>query len=240
MDIPLILLPGTLCDARLWAAQVTGLSSERTVQVGDLTRDRSIAAMAARVLAVAPPRFALAGLSLGGIVALEIVRRAPQRVERLALLSTTARPPSAGQVEQWRLFATLARAGRLDEVVREQLLPKLVSASRLHCPQITTTVAAMAEAVGPDAYLRQLAALETRIDSRPQLGQIACPTLVLAGEADVICPPELHAELAVGIPEAQFMRLPDCGHLSALEQPARVTEVLSAWLAAGLEAPHGQ
>jgi pimeloyl-ACP methyl ester carboxylesterase len=210
------------------------------VRVGDLTRDRSISAMAARVLAAAPPRFALAGLSLGGIVALEIVRCTPQRVERLALLSTTARPPTASQVEQWRLFATLARAGRLDEVVREQLLPKLVSASRLHCPQITTTVTAMAEAVGPDVYLRQLAALETRIDSRPQLGQIVCPTLVLAGEADVICPPELHAEFAVGIPDAQFMRLPDCGHLSTLEQPACVTEMLSAWLASSLEAPHGQ
>jgi pimeloyl-ACP methyl ester carboxylesterase len=210
------------------------------VQVGDLTRDWSISAMAARVLAAAPPRFALAGLSLGGIVALEIARRAPQRVERLALLSTTARPPTAVQVEQWRLLAKLACAGRLDEVVREQLLPKLVSASRLACPHITTTVMAMAEAVGPHAYVRQLTALETRIDSRPQLGQIACPTLVLAGEADVICPPELHAELAAGIPEAQFMRLPNCGHLSTLEQPARVTEVLSAWLAADLEAPHGQ
>jgi pimeloyl-ACP methyl ester carboxylesterase len=233
--LPLVVLPGTLCDARLWADQIAALSAWQLVQVGDLTRDTSITAMAARLLAGAPPRFALAGLSLGGIVALEIVRRAPERVDRLALLSTTARPASAGQREQWRALAELTRAGRLAEVVRDQLLPKLVSPDGLRVPGVVAAIEAMAEAVGPQGYLRQLAALETRVDSRPHLERITCPTLVLAAEADVICPQELHAEIAAAIPRAHLERLPGCGHLSALEQPRAVTEVLRAWLAAGQE-----
>jgi pimeloyl-ACP methyl ester carboxylesterase len=227
--LPLVLLPGTLCDARLWADQVATLSAERPVLVGDLTRDTSVAAMAMRALADVPPRFALAGLSLGGIVALEAVRQAPQRVERLALLSTTARPPTEAQRGQWRRLAALTRNGQF-AAVREQLLPNLVSADSLRPPEVVATITAMAEAVGPDAYMRQLAALETRIDSRPHLGQIACPTLVLAGAADVICPPELHAEIAEAVPGARLTLLEGCGHLSALEQPAGVTAALEAWL----------
>jgi pimeloyl-ACP methyl ester carboxylesterase len=235
MHLPLIMLPGTLCDGRLWEDQIRALSERRPVQLGDLTRDASMAAMAMRVLEAAPPRFALAGLSLGGIVALEIVRRAPERVGRLALLSTTARPPTEGQREQWRTLAALTRAGRLAEVVRDQLLPRLVSDDGLRSPEIRSTIEAMAQAVGPEGYLRQLAALETRIDSRPHLGRVACPTLVLAAEADVICPLELHAEVAANIRGARLRQLPGCGHLSPLEQPRAVTEALSDWLTTDVE-----
>jgi pimeloyl-ACP methyl ester carboxylesterase len=233
--LPLVVLPGTLCDARVWPDQLMAPPAQQPLQAGDLTRDTSISAMAARVLADAPPRFALAGLSLGGIVALEITRRAPERVARLALLSTTARPPTEGQREQWRRLAALTRMGRLAEIVRDKLLPTLVSADGLQIPGVAATIEAMARAVGPEGYLRQLAALETRIDSRPLLGLIRCPTLVLAAEADVVCPAELHAEIAAGIPGALLRHLPGCGHLSTLEQPGVVAEMLSAWLAADLE-----
>lgn len=186
--------------------------------------------MAWRVLATAPLRFALAGLSLGGIVALEMVRQAPERVERLALLSTSARPASAQQREQWRRIGALVREGQLHTVVHEHLLPTLVQAGRRADPRLTRLVAAMADSVGPTAYLRQLAALSTRADSRPYLAQIACPTLLVAGRLDAICPVALHEEMAAAIPGARLSVIEGCGHLSSLEQPQAVSELLRGWL----------
>jgi pimeloyl-ACP methyl ester carboxylesterase len=234
-----ILLPGSLCDRRLWQYQLAHLEVHAAVEVGDLTRDESIAAMARRLLERAPPRFALAGLSLGGIVALEVMRQAPERVRGLALLSTNARPSSPEQRAQWREIAAKVRGGRLREVVCDTLLPALVHPDRRADAKLARVVEEMAAAVGPEAYLCQLAALATRADSRPWLARIACPTLVVAGRADAICPLALHNEMAAAIPGARLAVVERCGHLSSLEQPQAISALLRDWLH-GLSDPHSR
>src|SRR5690349_7375617 len=164
---PLILLPGSLCDHRLWQHQQAELASDSAIVVGDLTFDDSVAGLARRVLATAPPHFALAGLSLGGIVALEIIRQAPERVQKLALLATSARPSSSEQRAQWRQIGAGVRSGQLRTIVRNLLLPTLVHPDRRDNPGLARIITDMADTVGPEAYLRQLAALATRADSRP-------------------------------------------------------------------------
>lgn len=231
----LILLPGSLCDHRLWQHQLTTLASDAAVSVGDLTHDDSIAGMARRVLAGAPPRFALAGLSLGGIVALEVIRQAPERVQRLALLGTSARPSSARQRAQWRRMGAMARRGQLGAVVRDILLPTLVHPDRRADASLARIVKDMADTVGCEAYLRQLAALSARADSRPHLARITCPTLLVAGRADSVCPVALHEEMAAEIPGARLVVIEQCGHLSSLEQPRAITSLLSNWLHGHLE-----
>lgn len=228
----LVLLPGLLCDERLFAPQLGPLGAAAEVTVADLTRDEGVAAMAARVLAGAPPaRFALAGLSMGGYVALEVMRQAPDRVSRLALLDTQARPDTAESAARRRaLMATAARDGGLAGVT-PLLLPLLLHDDRLGDAGLTGTVHAMADAVGAEAFARQQRAIMGRPDSRPSLGAIEVPTLVLAGWQDAITPPELQLEMARAIPDATLALVPRCGHLSTLERPEAVTRQLLAWLA---------
>jgi pimeloyl-ACP methyl ester carboxylesterase len=234
-----VLLPGSLCNRRLWQDQLEGLSSDAAVSVGDLTHDSSIEGMAQRVLAAAPSRFALAGLSLGGIVALEVVRQAPERVQRLALLATTARPSTTEQCAQWQRMGEMARAGDLRTVVHDFLLPVLVHPSRRADARLARIIEHMADAVGPEAYLRQLAALSARSDSRPHLARIACPTLLVASRADIICPVQLHEEMAANMRYARLVVVEQCGHLSSLEQPQAITTLLRDWLHGQLE-PEGR
>ncbi len=226
--MPLVLLPGLLLDERLYAAQIAALGAQATPQVADLTRDDSIAAMARRVLAAAPERFALCGLSMGGYVAFEIMRRAPERVTRLALLDTQARPDS--DEARTRRLDLIALAERGDfAAATQRLLPLFVHPDRRGALQ--ATVSAMAEQVGRDAFLRQQTAILNRVDCRPGLAAIACPTLVMTGRQDLLTPLEVHLEIAAAIPAATLVVLPHCGHLTPLEQPAMVNAQLAAWLA---------
>lgn len=229
----LILLPGMLCDAELFSHQTKHLSEVATVEVGDVTRDDSVVAMARSVLDSAPERFSLAGLSLGGIVAFEILRQAPERVERLALLDTSARPPRRDQLENWREFAALTTEGRFGEVVEKHLLPVQTHPDRRHDAALAKTIVRMAENVGEEAFLRQLAAQRSRPDSREDLAEISCPTLVLTGRQDALCSLEMHEEIASAIPDATLVVVEECGHLSSLEQPQAVTAVLRYWLRGG-------
>jgi pimeloyl-ACP methyl ester carboxylesterase len=224
---PLLLLPGALCDAALWRHQIAGLANIADVRVGDLTRDDSVGAMAARVLAGAPPRFALAGISLGGYVALEIMRRAPERVTRLALLDTSARPEEEGTVEE----TPVSRDGSAAGLGRVGLLTTLlVHPKRLADRRLATILGAMAERVGRKAFLRQQRAIRARPDSRAGLADIACPTLLICGRQDPLVPPALHEEMAAAIPGADLLVIEECGHLSPLEQPEEVTAALRRWL----------
>ena len=229
MSDPIVLLPGLLCDHRLYAGQLPALEARGGVLVGDLTRRDSIPALAAQILDEAPPRFALAGLSMGGYVALEILRRAPGRVTRLALLDTQARADSEEGKARRRGLMALAEKGEFKGVT-PRLLPLFVGADALNDPAITGTVQAMAESTGKDAFLRQQTAIMGRPDSRPHLRAIACPTLVLAGREDQITPPELQLEMAHAIPDATLVLLPRCGHLAPLERPEAVTRQLMGWL----------
>lgn len=225
----LALLPGALCDAALWRHQIAGLADIADVRVGDLTRDDSIGAMAARALASLPPRFALAGLSLGGYVALEIMRRAPDRVTRLALLDTSARPEPSADVESG-IPASIAEPARAAGATPMTTL--LVHPMRLGDRRLATILAAMADRVGRKAFLRQQQAILRRPDSWPDLAAIRCPTLLLCGRQDRLAPPALQQEMADAIPGARNVVIEDCGHLSPLERPEMVTKALRDWLSA--------
>lgn len=227
---PLLLLPGLLCDRALWEPQLAALADVADMTVGDLTRDDSMAGMARSVLAAAPPRFALAGLSMGGYVSLEIMRQAPERVERLALLDTSARPDRPEQTRDRQELIALAKQGRFKGVT-----PMLVSrwVHRMDQPQIVETVTAMTRRVGGEAFIRQQTAIMGRPDSRPGLARINCPTLVLCGREDAVTPVELHREMAADIAGARLVIVPECGHLPPLERPEAVNDALRRWLATG-------
>ncbi len=226
--LPLVLLPGLLCDERLWTAQATDLAAICPVHIPDLTRDASIAGMAQRVLAEAPPRFALGALSMGGYVAFEILRQAPERVVRLALFDTMASPDGEARAAQRRAMLELAERGRFLGI-SPQLLPRLIHASRLGTP-VADTVVAMGKAVGREAFLRQQQAIIERPDSRPTLATIQVPTLVVVGAQDQLTPPAEAELMHQGIPGSRLVVLDDCGHLPPLELPERTTALLREWL----------
>jgi pimeloyl-ACP methyl ester carboxylesterase len=229
-DKELVLLPGLLCDAALWAHQVVHLADTVRVTVADLTHDDSIPAMAERVLAAAPRSFALAGLSMGGYVAQEIMRRAPERVERLALLATNARADSAEKAATRRELIRLADLGKFKGVT-PRLLPNLVHPSRLKDPAVADVVMEMAHRVGQAAFKRQQTAIMNRTDGRAELSAIRVPTLVICGRQDALSPVDLHREMADGIVGARLVVVEDCGHLSPLERPYAVTALMRYWLA---------
>ena len=226
---PLVLLPGLLCDAALWRHQTATLGDAAAFTMGDFTHDDSIEAMARSVLIEAPETFALAGLSMGGYVALEIMRQAPERVTRLALLDTSARPDTPEQTERRGGLIELARMGQFKGVT-PRLLPMLIHPDRLGDAELTGTVMAMAERTGKDAFLRQQSAILKRVDSRPHLAAMRCPALVLCGRQDTPTPLEAHREMADAIPRASLVVVEDCGHLAPLEQPHAVSAALRYWL----------
>jgi pimeloyl-ACP methyl ester carboxylesterase len=228
---PLLLLPGLLCDERLFGPQVAGLADVAETTVADLTGDASIEAVAERVLAAAPETFALVGLSMGGYVALEIVARAPERVRRLALLDSRARADTEAEAGRRRELIELTQAGRFAEVP-PRLLPLFLHPDRLSDERLTRLVLAMAESVGPEAFVRQQTALLARADRRTALGAITCPTLVLAGRQDALTPIEVQEEMAAAIPSADLVILANCGHLSTVERPEAVNAHLRVWLEA--------
>lgn len=226
---PLILLPGLLCTAALWRHQIKTLADIAEITVADLTEDDTIEAMAERVLKTAPPRFTLAGLSMGGYVAQAIVRRAPERVARLALLDTSARPDSPAQTERRQGLIKQVEIGEFKGVTA-RLMPLLIHADRLGDQILTHTITRMAEQVGKDAFLRQQHAIMTRPDGRPALPRIACPTLILCGRQDALTPLEVHEEMAALIPNAALVVIEDCGHLAPLERAVTVSALLRYWL----------
>lgn len=226
----LVLIPGLNCTPALYAAQWPALASGRQILVADNTTDDTIAAMVDRLLAVAPERFALCGLSMGGYVAFEVIRRAPERVTRLALLDTSAKPPTPETNAPREQMIALAQKGAFDNVVTV-LWQKLVAPDRLADEALRLEVRAMAEMVGPAGFIRQQQAIMGRSDARPALGTITVPTLVVVGAEDAITPPDDAREIAAGVgPRARYLEIPGCGHLSTLEAPEIVTAALLEWL----------
>lgn len=225
----LILLPGLLNDARLWAHQKAALAELATIAIGDLTQDEGLAALAERVLAMAPARFALAGLSMGGYVAQEIMRRAPERVERLALIDTTARPDTPEQTQRRQDAIAVTKSGGFDKIM-PTMLPNLVHPDHLALERVGGLAKDMAKAVGPEAFIRQQNIIIHRPDSRPGLNRIACPTVVVVGRDDTLTPLDRAEEMAELIPNAKLVVIEECGHLSAIEQPQALSAVLRYWL----------
>ncbi len=228
---PLVLVPGLLCTAELWAPQIAALGDMAAITVADHTSHDSMAAIAEALLAAAPSRFALAGLSMGGYIAFEVLRRAPERVERLALLDTWARPDTA-ELRQRRLdFIELTKQGRF-RGVSDDLLPFLIHPDRLGDRPLVETVYRMAADIGPEAFRRQQTAILNRPDSRAELSAIACPTLVLCGRQDLLTPLQMHEEMAAAIPGAELVVVEACGHLATLERPEPVNAALRKWFLA--------
>jgi pimeloyl-ACP methyl ester carboxylesterase len=229
--VPLVLVPGLLCDERLWQPQAERLANLSDPIIANVIGDSSVSEMARSVLDAAPSagRFALAGLSMGGYVALEVMRVAPERVARLALLNTSARADTPEQTSERRELIELAEKGRFEEVPR-RLLPRMLHPDRLDDERLTSTVFGMADAVGPEAFVRQEEAIIGRPDSRETLSGIACPTLVLCGREDALTPLPLHEEMASLIPGSRLRVVEKCGHLSTLERPEAVTAALREWL----------
>ncbi len=229
MSSHLVLIPGLLCNRELWAHQSANLAHIAEITVADVTQDDTIAGMAQRLLAQAPREFALAGLSMGGYVAQEVMRQAPDRVSRLALLDTSARPDSDEQKARRRGLIALSTQGKFKGVT-PRLLPLLIHPDRLDDTLLVGRITAMAEDVGQAGFVRQQTAIMGRIDGRPTLRDIRCPTVVLGGAEDAITPPEVMAEIADLVPGATYHLLPNCGHLSTMEEPEAVTDLLAAWL----------
>ncbi|MFN3868451.1 MAG: alpha/beta fold hydrolase [Hyphomicrobiaceae bacterium] len=225
----LVLIPGLLCTADLFDAQISDLRDLAEVTIGDHTQSETMAGIARDILATAPREFALAGLSMGGYVAFEILRQAPQRVTRLALLDTSARPDLPEQTANRERLVELANKRGI-EPAAEQLLAKLVAPSRRGDDAIVGKIIEMAKATGAEAFARQQKAIAARVDSRPLLAHISCPTLVLVGSDDELTPPSVAAEMASAIPGCRLEVVQGAGHLSPMEEPAAVTAALRFWL----------
>jgi pimeloyl-ACP methyl ester carboxylesterase len=227
--LTLILLPGQLCDAALWDAQARALADVADIRVADLTLDDTVEAMAQRILADAPPRFAVCGLSLGGYVAFELVRRAPGQATHLALMNTSARPDTEDRSEQRERSVRAARIGAFKGVT-PRFLPTILHPDHAADPAMAEIVLEMTERVGRVAFERQQHAAISRPDCRPLLPLIACPTLVVGGTEDRVAPPALQLEIATGIANAQLDILDVCGHLAPIEQAEAVNRLMRAWL----------
>ncbi|MBI3702394.1 MAG: alpha/beta fold hydrolase [Rhizobiales bacterium] len=228
-SLPLVLVPGLLCSARLYGPQLAALWPYGQVAVADHRSDADMAAIAARILKDAPARFALAGLSMGGYIAFAMLRLAPERIARLALLDTSARPDTPEQSAGRHTQIAMAQDGRFDEIP-DLSIPRFLHRNRQQDERLTAIVRQMAQETGPEAFVRQLNAILSRPDSRPLLASIHCPTLVLVGDGDLATPPELNKEIADGISGSKYVVVPDCGHLSTLEKPEAVNAAMAEWL----------
>jgi pimeloyl-ACP methyl ester carboxylesterase len=222
---PILLVPGLNCSPRLYAAQIPALWRLGLVVVADHRRDDTMAGIARRVLATAPSRFRLAGLSMGGYIALEIMRQAPERVTKLALLDTSARPETPEQTERREKLIALAEQGRMREIM-DVLWLVMVDPSRLKESALRAEMDKMAEETGTEAFIRQQRAIIDRADSRPTLATIKCPALMIVGESDQLTPPAHAEEIAKGIKGAKLVTLAGCGHMSPMEKPEDVTKLL--------------
>lgn len=226
---PLVFIPGLLCTAELFAPQLAALWPSGPVTVASTLTGDTIAQMATAILTQAPPAFALVGLSMGGMISLEIMRQAPERVRKLALLDTTAQPAPPEQIALFEGLLAQARQQGDTTVLGEALIAVLHPAHQQN-PALQAVNRRMGAAIGVEGFAHQVAAVLARVDSRPSLAAIAVPTLVLVGEQDQLTPPAQARELAAAIAHAELVIVPDCGHGSTLEQPAAVNRALQAWL----------
>jgi pimeloyl-ACP methyl ester carboxylesterase len=226
---PLVLLPGLLNTARLWRHQVEALADVADPFIPELWHHDSMGAIADSVLAAAPPRFALCGFSMGGYVAFEIFRRAPERVERLALMDTQAAPDSPETARRRHDFIEQTKIGRFHGV-HPRLLPQLIHPSRTNDPEVVQPILDMATEIGGDGFIREQTAILGRADSRPLLVEIEVPTVVMAGRQDQPTPLQRAQEMAADIADSRLVVFEECGHMAPLERPAEVSAALRRWL----------
>ena len=228
-SMPILLVPGLVSSPRIYAPVVPALWQFGPVTVANHIRDAHMALIARRILAEAPPRFALAGHSMGGYIAFEIMRQAPERVAKLALLNTQARSDTPEATTRRRTMMARARGGEYRAML-DELFPGFVHPSRREDATLRQLVYDMGEDVGAEAFVRQQEAIISRPDSRPVLATIKCPTLVLSGDEDNTIPNALSVEMVDNIHNARLVILPNCGHLPQVEQPQATADALAGWL----------
>ena len=229
MSLPILLIPGLSCTAEIWARQIPQLWSRGPVTVANHTGGTTMAEIATGILATAPPVFALGGISMGGYIAFEIWRQAPERVKGLALVDTSARADTPDATKRRRSAMAVTRAGRFEQIVA-LAFPITVHPDHVGDPTLLSLHTRMALAVGADTYVHHQDAIITRPDSRPDLQNITVPTLVIVGDADQLTPPEFAREMASGLPNATLSVVPDAGHMALAEQPDATNAALLAWL----------
>jgi pimeloyl-ACP methyl ester carboxylesterase len=226
---PVVLVPGLNCSARLYGYQIPHLWRFGPVLIANHARGDTMTAIASNVLAEAPPRFALVGFSFGGYIVFEMLRQARERITKLALLNTSARPDTPQQAERRRERIAIVESGRFDESLDLQY-PLVVHRSRIDDPELRRLYQKMATEYGAEVCVRHLKASISRPDSRPDLATIDCPAVVVVGDSDQLTPPQLAEEMVAGIKGARLVVLPKSGHLSPLERPKHVNETLIEWM----------
>ncbi len=227
---PVVFVPGLMCDRHLFAAQANALGGARSVGHADLSKDATIAAMAARLLAEAPDRFCLVGLSMGGIVAFEAWRQAPARIAGIALLNTTPFADSPARQATRLSQIDRVKRGQLKSVVMEELKPNYLGSQSKCDEALLDEIYVMAASLGPEVFVRQSRALMSRKDSIDTLSTINRPTIIIAGAEDDVCPPELHEIIHRGIQGSKLLVVPRSGHLTTMEAPDIVAKALSNFL----------
>lgn len=231
-EIPIVFVPGMLCDAELWAQVAPGPGFRSVHGAIDAP---TISGMAGQVLGAVDGRFVLVGLSLGAIVGFEVLRRAPERVLGFCAISTNPHAPVAAQYRSWAEMARRTERGEFEIVVRDLIAPTML-AQHSRTPEQIERFVAMAQRIGPDRFRSQLCAQADRIDSVPSLGAVRCPTLVLSAAEDALCPPGFHRAIATAIEGSRLETIAAAGHLCTWEVPHRISELLGDWL--GAVAPH--
>jgi len=229
MKEPILMVPGMMCDARVFGPQLGYLSGQHVVQVANVANAETIREMAAEAIHTAPPRFALFGLAMGGIVAMEILRRVPERVTRLCLMSTTPLTETPEQAVWREPQIVKAQAGNLDAAMDEALSPDNFAPGP-NKNETQTMVKTMARTLGPAIFVRQSRALQRRPDGQKVLSRTQVPTLVMCGAHDQITPVKRHDFMAELIPYAELVVLEDAGHLPTLETPEKTNIALAAWM----------
>ncbi len=228
MKETILFIPGFTCTPDLWAPQIAALAPRFDCRVADHTKSDSMAGIVQDILRAAPAKFMLCGLSMGGYLAFELMRQAPERVTKLALLDTQATPESEQQRTNRAERVRIAREQGMD-ALSDLVWESFVHPARYEDEPLRARVRQMASDTGFDAFLRQATAISSRPDSRPGMSKIACPTLVLAGAQDQLTPPDKAREIADAIKGANLAIVPDCGHISTLEKPRSVNAALDAF-----------
>ncbi|MDA5558725.1 alpha/beta fold hydrolase [Shimia sp. MMG029] len=226
---PIVFLPGMMCDARLFAPQIAALSARHMVSVAPIGGFAAMTELAQDVLQNAPPRFALAGLSMGGILAMEVARLAPERITGLALMDTNPLAELDDVKAKRGPQMEMAQNGQMRAVMREQMIPNYL-AEGSDAATLEPLCEDMAEALGSDVFIKQSIALRDRPDQTETLKSYSAPSLVLCGEQDRLCPVARHELMHDLLPNSTLTVLPDAGHLPTLEQPQATTAALTTWL----------
>lgn len=229
----LVMIPPMLCDARIFENQIRNLGSDHAVMFAPTTKGERMEEIASQILSWAPAKFALMGMGMGGMVAMEVLRRAPERVTRIALISTNPQPdtPEIAAAREPQIIG--ARAGRWDEVLQHEIHSTWMSPTT-HKVGLVRLLKEMGDALGPDVYVKQARAMQRRKDQQAMLHQIKQPTLVMSGRHDGQYPVKRHEFLAELIPYATLEIIEDAGYLPSFEAPEAVTAALQTWMKAPL------